>query len=606
LERVRAMRWGWPAAAAIGAGVMSFFVAYVCVTIGTDQLVAYNPGRNPDGSSDLANFLTYGGLIGLKNWIELLLNVSPWMDATLYAGILLTPLLICGAFVADRRRVHLVLLAGTLLLFTLGTVVAVVAFYTWPGMQYFRHIGLVSPLVKVLFCFVAGIGFEWLFEPHGWRHSRAFTAAALVSVVMLVGGGLAGLALAGSENLTRSYINELAIPGTDRPPHSYDQRIVVERLRSSAGLAFAGAFIVGLIPSLLRRETIHRHPLARRALLSGVLVFVAADLYAFKFAYLFDRSDVVPPTSRAVVRETAMPFPTRREPDLLHALATNPRLQTTVEFSPMLSRRLQGRPSLGAQYWSNNAFWFTDEAGSTFRTDSWLKPLDELMRMYSGVPIDDRATLPRGFDVDSLRFPMDHPAAPKVSGVSEDKIRFFVRAYGVAAPEDLVPLMSDRSYMGDVLFIQSVDAGGTAAALPWTDGERLSADDSLQLHYQVQRFDANNLVVDVVNPDASSIWMSYADVWHPSWHATVNGRPTPVYRANMAYKAVLLESGRNVVHFRFGSTLFTRLSTVLSANALFWLSVLGWMVSRFFREPASIEPAADPAGRPFVVQLFGT
>jgi uncharacterized membrane protein YfhO len=45
--------------------------------------------------------------------------------------------------------------------------------------------------------------------------------------------------------------------------------------------------------------------------------------------------------------------------------------------------------------------------------------------------------------------------------------------------------------------------------------------------------------------------LSYADVWHPRWKATVNGRRVRVERANLAYKAVALDRGANVVEFRF-------------------------------------------------------
>ena len=35
------------------------------------------------------------------------------------------------------------------------------------------------------------------------------------------------------------------------------------------------------------------------------------------------------------------------------------------------------------------------------------------------------------------------------------------------------------------------------------------------------------------------------------WKATVNGKATPVYKANLAYKAIKLEHGLNKIHFYF-------------------------------------------------------
>jgi hypothetical protein len=283
-----------------------------------------------------------------------------------------------------------------------------------------------------------------------------------------------------------------------------------------------------------------------------------------------------------------MTYPRRRAPETADVVATNPRASATIGFNQALWRQFQGRSSFGAQYWSNNAFWFTDEAGATFRTDSWLKPLDQLMRMFSGTAIDDTRMPPAGWLFGTVRFPLDHVAARKASGVEEDKIRFFVRAYHVEAADDLVPLMTDPSYGGDLLFLVAPrDSGRGPMSEPWSSQVALTADDSQALPYEVKRFDGNNLVVEVVNPLATAVWMSYADVWHPLWTATVNGRPAPVYRASMAYKAVALDGGPNTVHFEFGSPLFAVLSMVVSANSAFWLCAVGWMIADLCRPRVS-------------------
>ena len=47
--------------AAILASAASFVVVYACLVIGTDPLVTYSAGRNPDGARALDGFLSYGG-----------------------------------------------------------------------------------------------------------------------------------------------------------------------------------------------------------------------------------------------------------------------------------------------------------------------------------------------------------------------------------------------------------------------------------------------------------------------------------------------------------------------------------------------------------------
>ena len=72
--------------------------------------------------------------------------------------------------------------------------------------------------------------------------------------------------------------------------------------------------------------------------------------------------------------------------------------------------------------------------------------------------------------------------------------------------------------------------------------------------------------------------MSYADVWNPSWHATVNGRAVPILRGQLAYKAVPLEPGENIVRFHFDLPLFSVLTAVVAATAAGWLALVAWLM----------------------------
>jgi hypothetical protein len=555
-ERIRSLRLNGPAAAALAAGIASFAVVYACMVVGTGDLVTYSAGRSADGSTTLAGFLTYGGETGLQQWLDLLLNVSPSLDLTLYGGMLLLPLALVGLATTDRRRVHFVVLAIVMLLFTLGTPVSIAAYQLWPGMRFFRHIALVSPLVKVLLVFVAGIGFERLIgSPDRSRMVRA--AAAGAAIVLLAGAWLA-LDLAQSSTQLRYMDPD---PALDRPDHMYDPLIVERRLRASAALAIGAAAIVAAAAWTPRRM--------QATTMAVAVVFAAADVYYFKFDYLLLRSDVVPRPARAVLRPSAMSFPERRDLELRAALLTSGRLRATLTFNQVMRDSLQGRPARGTQYWTNHVFLFTDEAGSSFRMDSWLRPLDQLMRMYWRAPLE-AAGLPPGIDLGDLEFPIGRPGAGEIAGINADKIRFFGAAYAADAPGDLVPLMTDPSFAGNLLFV--LPGGDDRRAAPWRAQQPLSADDSRRLAYEVIRFDANSLAVRAANPDASARWMTYADVWHPSWKATVNGKPVPVYRANIAYKAIPIEAGENLIELRFGSRLFAVLTAIVSATAMCWLA----------------------------------
>jgi hypothetical protein len=571
-ERLHSLRWDWRAFAALVLGALCFAAAYTCVTLGTEPLVGYNWGRNPSGTTDLRFFMSFGGFIDIGKWNDTVLRISPAMDNTLFGGMLLAPLLVSGLILVDRRRFHLVLTAGILLLFTLSTPVSRIVYYAWPGMWYFRHIGLVSSLVKVLFCFVAGVGFEWLFASQPGRRRSTVRAVAVAGATVLAAGAWWAMATASSPAATDRYASGITVADVVRPLHTFDRDELAARLRSSAIWAAAGAVIVGLVPLVL---THHRFTTSRvrQAMLWIVLAFIAADLYQFKFSYLFDRSDGVGSDQLFLIAPSRMPFSPRRVLDAHQARAEGQsRLVGTIGFNRLLRRRFEGGGQNGAQYWTNNAFWFVDEVNNTFQADSWLAPLDQFARMFR--------------DVAGADFPVEREAAAKLAGMGADKIRFFAHAYSVPSSADLAPLLTDGAYKGDLLFVSSQEtASQQAMTVPWRRQQPLSADDSRFLPYHVERFDANNLIVKVSNTEPTGLWMFYSDVWHPSWRATVNGRPVSVHRANVAYKAVPIEPGENVVHFHFGSDLLSALAALGAINAALWLIGVSAMMARVLRSP---------------------
>ncbi len=555
---LRSLTWDHRAIAALAFGALSLVGAYMCVTLGTDQIVHYNVGRSSNGTTSLSYFLSYGRFTDIGKWNDLVLGISPAMDNTLFAGVLLAPLLLSGLFVVDRRRLHLILTAGLLLLFTLSTPISRLVYYAWPGMWYFRHIGLVSSLVKVLLCFVAGLGFEYLFRPSPTPTRASVRTAAVAGAIGLAICAWWALSTASSSAAIDRYVSGINADEAARAPHTFDRDELACRLRLAAGWTASGAVILGLVPLYLtsRRPISHR---TRQVAICAVLAFVATDLYRFKFAYLFDRSDGVGTDQRHVVDWSPMAYPHRRVLDLHQARAeAQPRLMETIGFSRLLRRQFEGGGPIGTQYWTSNAFWFIDEINTTFQADSWLAPIDQLARMFR-----------KGDGVD---FPVENDTAARLAGMRADKIRFFSHAYSLPSSADLAPIVTDSSFNGGVLFVSSPEATSQQTMTTrWESQQPLSSDDSRSLSYRVERFDANNLIVRVANTETTAVWMVYADVWHPWWRATVNGAPAPLYRANVAYKAVRIEPGDNVVHFHFGSELFAALAALGAANAGFWL-----------------------------------
>ncbi len=97
---------------------------------------------------------------------------------------------------------------------------------------------------------------------------------------------------------------------------------------------------------------------------------------------------------------------------------------------------------------------------------------------------------------------------------------------------------------------------------------------------KVTLFTSNRLEVKAHVPTDTSAWLVYADSFHPGWHATVNGKETPILEANLAFKAVKLEKGSNIVRFTFNNSLSSKISVLFAIVSIIF-SVL--VVTTFLR-----------------------
>ena len=71
----------------------------------------------------------------------------------------------------------------------------------------------------------------------------------------------------------------------------------------------------------------------------------------------------------------------------------------------------------------------------------------------------------------------------------------------------------------------------------------------------VEEFAFDKLRVLVNNNTGADAILYYADAWHPEWHAYVNGKPSSVFKTNLAYKSVMIPPGKVEVLFKFGDTI---------------------------------------------------
>ncbi len=533
-------------------------VLYLTLQSGADLNVVQTRQRTPEGTTRLDDFLVYAGYTNPVRYLEFVHGISPCLDYTLFCGFL-TPAFAALAFVyrPDRRTLHLAAVLLLILLFSCGflELMAPTAYYLMPGMRYFRHVSLIAPFVKLFLIFLSGFGFEratLLFR----EQPRA--AVPLGGILLVLGAILGVVGLSSRESLysVLSMLKTATLEMPANPDLTRSSFLARSLLAAALVSALSGLFLLAA-----------GRAGARPAYWTALLAFHAVQLFAWKFEMLHLKTFRLNPEQMAMQELRPIPYVPRRSEDY----ASNPRY---AAFQKDLFRR--EHETYGTLYWTSDSYLFFDAPASRFRTTDWMIPLDELMRAYAGQPIGDRRAPLSTWAGWILGFPKQHPAAAKVIGLDRDKLQVFSNAHRPGTSEQIASYLTAPDYRGDLLFLHG---GEKYFAIP-----SISANERLDAPCQVLEFDANHLRVKTTVPHKA--WLLYCDVWHPGWTAEVNGKAVPVERAQIAYKAVALEEGENVVEFRFRAPVRAICFAANAIHAAFWiLLVLGMIVKLFQEKP---------------------
>ncbi|NJO22175.1 MAG: YfhO family protein [Sphingomonadales bacterium] len=92
-----------------------------------------------------------------------------------------------------------------------------------------------------------------------------------------------------------------------------------------------------------------------------------------------------------------------------------------------------------------------------------------------------------------------------------------------------------------VLFDGEPEIAGTWADIAW-DVEAVP-------DVKIKRYENTIVEIEVSAPVDGFVVLN--DVWHPWWQAEVDGKPAPIQRANVLFRAVHVAKGRHVVRFEF-------------------------------------------------------
>ena len=119
---------------------------------------------------------------------------------------------------------------------------------------------------------------------------------------------------------------------------------------------------------------------------------------------------------------------------------------------------------------------------------------------------------------------------------------------------------------------QAADIQGFSAAWPDTGAD---AGDVLVEHESLNNL---RLRVSADNPG----WLVLGDSYYPGWKAAINGRPIPIYRANLSMRAIYVPSGEHQVSFifkpdslRYGLAL-SGVTLIMVAILVVWVGKRQW------------------------------
>lgn len=128
------------------------------------EVSLHSPGRGYAGEITLDSFLTHIGWANFKTHLEILYAIPTFHDNTAFIGYIPLIFLVYGIVKVQKNTFRtLLILIIVLFLFAISSssFVASSLFYLFPGMNLYRGITLIMPIVKILILFASGFGLDY-------------------------------------------------------------------------------------------------------------------------------------------------------------------------------------------------------------------------------------------------------------------------------------------------------------------------------------------------------------------------------------------------------------------------------------------------------------
>jgi hypothetical protein len=552
-----------PSDAAWLAGLVLVTAAFLCsYFLNLQDLAGFHPGRDPERRKVLLEvFLTYAGVTKLDNlFLALATGVHTHGDNTYYVG-LATPFLAAVALAKCRRSdfTAIATLQIFLVLFSMGGFVATAAYY-FPGMSYYRHIGMIFGPARYLLLLMAGFGLDHLLRdpsklPGGaprptWKARWNLRLAA------------AGLILIECARSLRSTVQPWAY---ELFPRGLEVMTSPAALRMTFARTAVYLVALGVAFAMARRRAPPRKGLWSGALLAAFLV----DMASFKIVQ-FQNWPELDPATAATARDAFTARPALYRPVRVSGRAEEDRNET-LKF-------LATQGPIRTSYASVYAVSGVDPSIPIHQTHALARGVESLLRARQ-IPFEM-------FPTEKLLRPQDEWLF-RALGIHAPKLRLFRESEVEVLPAAAcfsriksLPLDSDTLVVeGD------------------SEGPRPRSDPSpapFLGEVSVREFASGRLVVEASIPETESAWLYYADAFHPGWNATVNGGPANISRANLGFKAIRLGPGRNRVELRFWHGWGSTCSYFLGGASVLFVIGLGIWIARSVGTWSPDRPGGTP------------
>lgn len=517
------------------------FIYLTFLTGALEETVGIYTGRDPVTKfSTLSSYLNYATQsIGFWKFGGLVYPGGDYIinDITLHVGFLTLFFSIYSLLlVRNAVTIAFVSIIAIFTLFSLGSMTPLAEFlYNYfPTMKYFRGIGNSVANFKLFLPLLAGFGIDHMLGLFNTKSVTGTKARLGGSVVLFVtaavtlGGGIVYYSLLDRDRL----------------------------------LIWTGLTVVFLIIlSLLQR----RFP---KKCAPWFFITACVLLQAFSYravvtkAFIVNFQDHAPKEISRTIRKYPFEVERTAEPVSERSAATMPYvMNSTVRYTLVFS------------------FLQWDPCVSFFRTDFLNSNVAALLKAGKAPIIELGSTETSG---KRLYLPEDR-GFQRAMGCFAPKLKLTSNVLFSDSIEESARLVGEGMDIGRTLILNDVALVTKSSWLDTTDKDREEVTGG---KIDIKSFSANelSLTADVDRPEG--LWLYYADGWHPSWKAYLNGKESAIVKANIGFKAIKLEKGRNEVSFVYKNKKSKFLLDLIILFDLILLSIIGFVFIRKLFRPA--------------------